>query len=241
VATERAQKTKRRGLVDFRLVGFLEYLRHRKLSERWGGAFNGQQARQQIVRELLQLFEFDSLVETGTYRGSSTQFLHEASGLPVYSVESNPRYHGYCQVRFRKRPEVFLHLDDSRHFLQELSRRPALQDARLFFYLDSHWLEDLPLREELVIIFENWKSPIIMIDDFKVPDDPGYDFDDYGDGKTLSLEYLEPLRRLRFAAFFPRSRAADETGARRGCVVLARDGEASTILEDARGLRRWNG
>lgn len=234
-------RIKRRKAVDFRLIGFLEYLRRAKLGEQWGGAFNGQAGRQQIVGELLQLFAFDSLVETGTYRGSSTEFLHDASKLPVYTVESNPRYFGFCQMRFRHRPEVILHLGDSRQFLKQLSRDHAPRDARLFFYLDSHWHEDLPLREEIAFIAENWNEPVIMVDDFKVPDDSEYRFDDYGEGRALCLEYLKPVIRERFATFFPRTRAAEETGARRGCVVLGLEGPVSARLATASHLRRWNG
>ena len=37
-----------------------------------------------------------------------------------------------------------------------------------------------------------------MIDDFQVPDDPGYAYDDYGPGKALTPDLVDPAcRRLR--------------------------------------------
>ena len=60
-----------------------------------------------------------------------------------------------------------------------------------------------------------------MVDDFEVPDDPGYAYDDYGSGKRLCLDYLQPLSSLGLAPFFTTLPSERETGRKRGCVVLA--------------------
>jgi prefoldin subunit 5 len=67
-----------------------------------------------------------------------------------------------------------------------------------------------------------------MIDDFEVPSDPGYGFDDYGPGKCLSLSLLSWAKELGCRFFFPTVPAADETGERRGACLVARQ-EASTF------------
>jgi hypothetical protein len=55
----------------------------------------------------------------------------------------------------------------------------------VFFHLDAHWEGDLPLQEEIEIILGRFPNFLIMIDDFRVPGDSGYGFDDYGRGKML--------------------------------------------------------
>ena len=72
---------------------------------------------------------------------------------------------------------------DSRNVLRSLSTAAGVGGRSVFFYLDAHDSGDLPLREELEIIFENWSDAVVMIDDFMVPHDSGYGYGDYGVGK----------------------------------------------------------
>src|SRR6185295_75953 len=106
-----------------------------------------------------------------------------------------------------------------------------LVEKCVFFYLDAHWYDDLPLAKEVDLIASHRKRFVVMIDDFKVSDDPGYDFDDYGNGKALALPLIkESIAAHQLGAFFPAAAARDETGAQRGCVVLASNGELSRKL-----------
>jgi hypothetical protein len=98
-----------------------------------------------------------------------------------------------------------LRLNDSRQFLRELSHG-ALVDRCVSLYLDAHWSNNLPLLDELELIVSHWSRLLVMVDGFKIPDDPGYGHDDYGKGKVLALETLEASRPNRdLVAFFPRS------------------------------------
>jgi energy-coupling factor transporter ATP-binding protein EcfA2 len=108
-----------------------------------------------------------------------------------------------------------------------------------FLDLDAHWHDDLPLREEVDLIFRRWTRPVLMIDDFQVPDDSGYQFDDYGQGKKLSLEYLDPVAHLGFTPFFPALPSSEEVGVKRGWVVLASDGCSIDQLRKVTQLREW--
>lgn len=182
----------------------------------WGSAFNGQEGRQQIVRDLFGL-GFDQVVETGTWRGTSTEFFADLTSIPIETVEAVPRTYEYARRRLARRPYVHTHLGDSRDFLRGLS---STADRRTFFYLDAHWYEDLPLAEELEIIFRTWPTCVILIDDFEVPDQPRYRFDDYGPGKKLCAEYVGPLPD-GWRMYYPTLPAPEETGARRGCGVIA--------------------
>ena len=72
----------------FRL-GMLDYLLGRRRDDALGAPFNGQKARQELFCQLLQACRPAVIIETGTYLGSSTEFMAECSRLPVYSVEAN--------------------------------------------------------------------------------------------------------------------------------------------------------
>ncbi|MEW6366247.1 MAG: hypothetical protein AB1714_16590 [Acidobacteriota bacterium] len=219
----------------------IDYHLRPHLRREWHGPFNGQHHRQQIFRDLVAACDFVAIAETGTYRGSTTEFMARQTGLPVYTAEVARRYHGYAARRLRRVAGVHLFLDDSRRFLRRLAEDPEIPKSSVFFYLDAHWYGDHPLLEELGIIFSRWSRPVVMIDDFAVPDDPGYDCDDEGAGRRLCLAYIEPpLLKFDLVPFFPRLRSELESGSRQGCVVLAR-GETLSLLGGVTSLRRCGG
>lgn len=92
----------------------------------------------------------------------------------------------------------------------------------------------------LGIIFGHWKRVAVLVDDFQVPDDPGYGYDDYGAGSALTLGYIKPAQ-LKFGlrSFFPSLSSDKETGARRGSVTLAADPVLVEILRKMPELREY--
>jgi hypothetical protein len=111
----------------------------------------------------------------------------------------------------------------------------------VFFYLDAHGWGALPLAEELALAFRHWPAAVVMVDDFQVPGDAGYGFDDYGDGEALTLGYLAGHRVLPPHVWFPACASEHESGARRGCVVLAGAPDVARRVDQVQTLRRWNG
>jgi len=202
----------------------------------WGGPFNGQVGRQEIFRELVSKIQFQMIIETGTYRGTTTEFLARESGLLVCTVETEPRFYHYARRRLKGQKHIRLELCDSREFITKLARDSTLPKQCVFFYLDAHWQDDLPLKQEIEIIVKFWQGVCIMIDDFQVPGDEGYTYDDYGPGKRLCLNYLEPLSQFGLTAFFPALPSDRETGGKRGCVVLA-DAGLAVRLKGIKALR----
>ncbi|MDX2096506.1 MAG: hypothetical protein SFW36_01910 [Leptolyngbyaceae cyanobacterium bins.59] len=193
--------------------------------------FNGQILRKQIFQELITRLDFQVILETGTWTGNTTGYMAEVSGLPVFSTEINPRYHAIAQMRLAKFENITLENLDSRQFLEKMAKNPNLTQLTAFFYLDAHWYEDLPLGEEMSRIAENWDRFVIMVDDFQVPDDSGYTYDHYGPGQTLNLDYIEStLRHYHLVPFYPACPATQETGAKRGCVLITKQGELSNQL-----------
>jgi len=221
-----------RRLVGEQGLGALEYFRRPDLGSEWGGPFNGQPFRRALFLSIVEQLKPVVIVETGTYRGVTTHFMAQTN-LPIFTVEGNPRNHGFSRAKLWRQRNVTLLLQDSRSALRKLFDGPlsGLLSQRMFFYLDAHWYEDLPLADELQIILPRCASPVIMIDDFQVPDDAGYKYDDYGPGKALTPDYIAPAVKVHgLRVFYPATRSSDEGGMRRGCVVLTKDvAEAQTL------------
>jgi hypothetical protein len=211
------------------ILGLIDFFRQPSRKHSWGGPFNGQRFRQRIFFDLLYHFPIKAIVETGTFHGTTTS-LFAVTSLPVYTVEINPRQFYYSKMRFFfDRSNVNLYLNDSRSFLRYLSENNVVPKEDVFFYLDAHWGKNLPLLDELKIIFLKWKKPIVMIDDFQVPNS-NYRFDTYGPDKTLNLAYIYPVVTAhKLSIFFPIVNSSEETGAKRGCVVLSQEQSGKEI------------
>jgi hypothetical protein len=197
---------------------------------------NGQQKRKEIVELICDRFRPELAIETGTFFGSTTGYLATLLDVPVISSEIRNRYYHVARRMLRNLPNVEVRLQDSRSLLRDLASDQNLSGKRTFFYLDAHWYDDLPLADELDIIAARWPEFVAVIDDFEVPDAPGYGYDDYGAGRRLDLSLIDAaMKKHDLQAFFPRAPSQEETGQRRGCcVVIPR--RSGAILEGARHL-----
>ena len=200
--------------------------------------FNGQALRKAMFHNLMTIVDFQYVFETGTWTGNTTGYMAETTKLRVFSTELDRRFYVIAKQRLAHLDAITLENLDSRQFIRKLAGNPALTQGRAFFYLDAHWHNDLPLREEIELIAQHWRDFVIMIDDFKVPGDEGYGYDDYGKGQALTLEYVTPaLRQFDLVPFFPSKPSREDTGARRGCIVLARSGPMAERLRTAASLQ----
>ncbi len=227
------------GLTEAALIGFqaaasLDLL-NPVLQQSFGGPFNGQERRREIFKGILAHLLPGAVVETGTYRGTTTEYIAGIFSGPIFSCEVDTR----CFLASRRKLARFAHVEiaqcDSRRFLREaLDKLPP--GAPILIYLDAHWGADLPLREEIEIVLTFGRDAAIMIDDFEVPFDQGYGFDDYGAGGRLSLALLEFVKDRSIRLFFPSTASERETGARRGSVVLATSPRVAAALAEVGGL-----
>jgi len=229
-------------LLGAKTLGRLDYILQRQPKDAFGGPFNGQSFRQRIYWEIMKRGNFMAIVETGTFRGTTTELFARA-GLPVYSVEIDPREHGFASQRlFHLRDRVHLYNSNSPEFLQGLAANASFPRSNVFFYLDAHVqnaqvYHKAPLVEELEIIFPSWNDAVVMVDDFQVPG-TSYGFDDWGPGRNLDLACLEPLKYLELSFFFPTLDFRSETGGKRGCVVICRNQRTIELLRNIRTLRQ---
>src|SRR4051812_8991890 len=81
-----------------RTVGRIDRFRP-SLASSWGGPLNGQIQRRRIVRELARVVDFDRVLETGTFRGTSTEFFAAVFDAPIDTVEGHPRFFTYAAER----------------------------------------------------------------------------------------------------------------------------------------------
>lgn len=216
-------------------VGQIEYWLRRSAAML---PMNGQAARLEMTREIFELCGIEQVVETGAFRGATTEWMAQF-GKPVFSLEISPVYAAYTSARVKAYANVEVRNTDSVNGIAELARNTPACRLTTFFYLDAHWYDYLPLREELELVFGNFPRAIVMIDDFAVPDDPDYVYDDYGASKALTVELLGEMRYSPYACFLPAARARFETGARRGSIVVACHPELLDALRRAPLLREW--
>ena len=223
--------TKLRGAVDY-------HVGHHSLFFPWGGPMNGQTARLEAVREIICELQPNVIVETGTYRGTTTEWLAQF-GPQVFSVEINERFFEFSRRRLAKKKNVKLTLGNSVDFLKTIAKYERITSGCVVFYIDSHWEDHLPLREEMETIFKEYDSFVAIIDDFKVESDDGYGYDDYGPGKALTLDFLMSCDLPGLAAFFPSTAARSETGDRRGSIFVTASPTVADMLSQLPLLRRW--
>jgi hypothetical protein len=202
--------------------------------------FNAQMHRKRIFLDLMAASGCEVIVETGTFIGDTTGYLATTTNAKIFTCEANRTFYSLAKSRLTGFPNIQFTHGDSRQFLRTLVESD-LSSARyskpVFFYLDAHWHEDLPLWDEVDIIAKNVKEFVILVDDFQVPGDPGYQYDNYGPKKSLDLEtFADCFRQSDVAPFFPSLPASQETGSKRGCVVLTRHGLLSEKLQQLESL-----
>ena len=228
-----------KNIIGDKNLGRIDYFFKPEYKNIWGGAFNGQEFRRKIFTQLCSINSFSLIVETGSFRGNTTLFMSKQD-IPIKTVEYDLRVFGYVSTRFLFNSKISTYKNDSRSFLNRLARDKNVAKANVFFYLDAHWNDDLPLAEELSIIFSHWKDWVIMIDDFRVPG-TSYDYDDYGEGKALTLDYVNSaLEGESYWVYFPSVDETQETGFKRGCAVLCNSQLIADKLEQCDTLTRWS-
>jgi hypothetical protein len=212
-----------RAIIPSQIRGALRHRQHSEVGRAWGGPpFNGQGKRCLLFASLVGTLDPVAIVETGTYLGTTTEWL-SAFQVPVFTIERDPAKYGYSKSRLALLSNVHVSLSDSRSGLKRVIAEalPEHRNTCAIFYLDAHWGADLPLVEEIDVIFGAMPNAVVMIDDFEVPWDSGYGFDNYGLGKSLNFSYIDNIAKtFKLRLFYPSTPSGDETGAKRGCVVL---------------------
>jgi hypothetical protein len=211
-------------------------LRNRMYGPGWGG-FHRDRVYQALVLDLLAAYDFSAFVETGTYRGYSTELVASRfPRLPVFTTEIVEPTYARSKRFLDRYPNITAILGSSDEVVKKLLDEKKF-GPRPMFYLDAHWQSYWPLRKELEAIGRSGLPAIIVIDDFEVPGRSqfGYDVDGGGDvtaGQKCNLDYIAPALaparsyRAAFPRYAPGDAFASGAGLLRGHIVLFQDMDA---------------
>ena len=108
----------------------------------------------------------------------------------VISIELNPAYVDVATTIFADNPNIHIINGSSEEILKKLVPDLNHPEVRPFFYLDAHWDEYWPIKDELELISQ-LSHYFIVIDDFQVPGQPSWGFDSYK-GVPLSTDLILP-------------------------------------------------
>lgn len=158
-------------------------------------AFHNDSILQHFLLSSLDFFRVVTFFEAGTFRGDSVIWLADkVQNIKTISCESEEYFYKRTLrrlSRIRMDDRVRLINKSSPMAIKECFESGLLQEPALF-WLDAHWNEYWPLTDELKEILRCCKSSILVIDDFKVPNNPQLEYDTYN-GIENSLEYISPL------------------------------------------------
>ncbi len=155
-------------------------------------------------------------VETGTFMGSSTPYLATMVEKTMFTIEIDKPTFELVTERFVKnghQKNIKLVFGDSVIEIQKILNELNPKEDRVLAYLDAHWYDAIPTKEEIESLINWGGSWIAVIDDFKVDSDPGYRFDSYG-SIEIGKDVLPPNKDLRL--FVPKASSKYETGRRKG-------------------------
>lgn len=158
-------------------------------------AFNDAPELGVVMRALIQDYGIETVVETGTFMGSTTMFFANVPNIEVHTIDIVEKYYLQAKGVFKNISKVSCHLGSSDQVLAKIL--PNIQKKRVLFYLDAHWNQYWPLLNELKEIAKTHRNNcIIVIDDFKVPNRADIPYDSYG-RHECSYSYikssLEPI------------------------------------------------
>lgn len=195
----------------------LKHIRPIHYADHWSVLpFNGQALRLQKIVELATELRPTVVIETGTYIGSSTPYLASFASNRTYTIEIDSSSAAKANERFRAHhlnSRIELILDDSAVAMQRLLSGLDSQSEIILAYLDAHWLDAIPTKTELQALCDWGGRWIAVIDDFQVPHDPGYSYDEY-ENTVIGISEVPKNRNLR--VWVPNISSNNETGAKRG-------------------------
>lgn len=150
---------------------------------------------------LLELVEYLSqqgvshFIETGSNVG--TTFAYFAKNYPdvdCFTCEPDDKAFQILEKNTVGLNNTNLYHMTSQKFMEELKCRgdfKHITNTKVLFWLDAHsYGYEWPLQDEVSFIFDNFKNAYILIDDFKVPHNNTFTYDQYKD-QLCAHEYIK--------------------------------------------------
>jgi predicted O-methyltransferase YrrM len=151
------------------------------------GAFNKDTFVQAEFKTLQKKFKLKKCIETGTCYGYTSAFL-STFFKEVKTVEVNEKFLTIAKTnRLDALKNVKCYLGSSADLMEEMLE--GCGDDTMIF-LDAHWQQHCPLKEEIQSIADTGIQPVIAIHDFVVPNHPELGYDKIGD-QPFNFEWLK--------------------------------------------------
>jgi hypothetical protein len=171
------------------------------------GALEDRYAKLEITK-LIEKFSIKRIIETGTYKGWSTKEFATICDK-IDTIEINSTYIQEAYDFLKEVENVNIHEGSSPDVMRNIIKEG---EENLLIFLDAHWENYWPVKDELNAIIEKNIRPVICIHDFFVPggnifvdkygkrinskDGSKFGYDQYN-GVALDLNYIsEELNKL---------------------------------------------
>jgi hypothetical protein len=183
------RKIKRIEQILYRINGIIEAEKFLKVTEHILG-FHGDQYLLNLVNFLL--LESKYFIETGTRRGVTLKYVADSyKHLKLFSCEPFKEYFSIAESKLKGYHNCKIYNETSQSFIPKILDTHDLDEKLSFFYLDAHgegfkW----PLKQEIEHITHRLTKAIILIDDFKVPNNPQFIYDIY-DGQECRMSFIK--------------------------------------------------
>jgi hypothetical protein len=197
--------------------------------------FNGQVSRHKQIQQISNVVKPDVAVETGTFLGTSTPYLATMVSGNTYTIEFVAKYAKKARMRFESEFQNLRITLIEGNSVKEIQRllRTIPPTSTILAYLDAHWEKELPTAQELNELLQWGDNWVAVIDDFKIPGDDSYGFDQYGD-----LVVDQSLIPQGVRLMVPNQSAKSESGARKGTgYVFGPAYKNENLTEDFPDLR----
>jgi hypothetical protein len=178
--------------------------RQRQLSPFYEVGFHGDAYLIEIAHHLLG--KSSCFIETGANVGSTLAYV--ARNFPrVHCLSCEPDLQAYqvAGANVASFPNVELFNETSQQFIDRLNLRKQIFDRQCVFWLDAHGFGfEWPLRAEIEFITHRFESGYILIDDFLVPGQNQFKYDEYK-GQTCSFEFIKNAikENLQYVLYYP--------------------------------------
>jgi len=151
------------------------------------GAFNKDTFVQEEFKKLQKKFKLKICIETGTCYGYTSAFL-STFFKEVRTVEINEKFLTIAKTnRLDALKNVKCYFGSSADLMEEMLE--GCGDDTMIF-LDAHWQQHCPLKEEIQSIADKGIQPVIAIHDFVVPNHPELGYDSIGN-QPFNFEWLK--------------------------------------------------
>ena len=142
-----------------------------------------------LINDIMEAVKPDRFVETGTHMGWTLMYMaRRYPSLPIYSVEIDDQYHAASLHNCKPYRNMNLYHMSSPDFLT--LNFNLFNHGLSLFWLDAHWQDYVPLRDECKIV-ATLDRYVCLLDDFAC-DNPRFSGEVFGEHKN-NLQYVADI------------------------------------------------